>query len=448
MTKKIRLVTVLAIVAIIASASLALTIYYSRQVDTVEELNMAENTSSSVDVSWQSVKGADGYRIYIKNDESGEYELYKEIASKDKKTSEYSFSDLESTAVLDIKVSAFKSLFNKTYEGKMSQGVTVYTLPDTVSQKSYSGTEGSLTIKWEAQENITGYEVEYSKEDEFKEPETQSADAESEKIRVENLTPDDVYYTRVRSFFTVNDEAVYGGWSDTCEVTIRQKVEMYEGIDADKPIIAFSFDDGPAYTTDDGTNTTEQILDVLEEYGARATFFMCASRINSQNEDCLSREIALGCELGNHTYDHTAYGKEVTAKDISKCSDKIKSVCGQSPTIFRSPGGIMTSIIRKECSKEGMPIAYWSVDTEDWKSKDAEQVYEEIMENVYDGSIILMHDIYPSTVEAVKKAVPALIEEGYQIVTVTEMLTVKNSGNAPKPGQQYVDYDTINNNTK
>jgi peptidoglycan/xylan/chitin deacetylase (PgdA/CDA1 family) len=69
------------------------------------------------------------------------------------------------------------------------------------------------------------------------------------------------------------------------------------------------------------------------------------------------------------------------------------------------------------------------------------------MNNVYDGSIILMHDIYPSTAEAVKKIVPKLIDDGYQVVTVSEMVTIKNNGKEIEAGQQYIDYNTINNNT-
>ena len=162
---------------------------------------------------------------------------------------------------------------------------------------------------------------------------------------------------------------------------------------------------------------------------------------------CAAPVLIIQMLIGNHTYDHTDYGRKVTAKDIQKCNDTIKEKCGQEPTIFRCPGGIMTSTIQNECKQQGLPIAYWSVDTEDWKSKNPDAIYDKVMNNVYDGSIILMHDIYPTTVEAVKKIVPKLIEDGYQIVTVTEMLTVKNGGKAPEAGQQYIDYKTINNNT-
>ena len=109
-------------------------------------------------------------------------------------------------------------------------------------------------------------------------------------------------------------------------------------------------------------------------------------------------------------------------------------------------GGIVTPTIRKECKKEGMALAYWSVDTEDWRSKDKDKIYKNIIKYAYDGSIVLMHDIYPSTADAVEKVVPELIAKGYQIVTVSELIAAK-TGENPKPGNQYVDYKTINNNT-
>lgn len=210
-------------------------------------------------------------------------------------------------------------------------------------------------------------------------------------------------------------------------------------------MIAFSFDDGPAYDYKN-SNSTERILDVLEKYNARATFFMVGERVNSETKHLLDREIQMGCELGNHTYSHNHYGTQVTARDISRASKQIQKISGRAPTMFRCPGGNVTSTIRKECKKEGMALAYWSVDTEDWRSKDKDKIYKNITKYAYDGSIVLMHDIYPSTADAVEKVVPELIAKGYQIVTVSELIAAKTGENA-KPGNQYVDYKTINNNT-
>lgn len=174
---------------------------------------------------------------------------------------------------------------------------------------------------------------------------------------------------------------------------------------------------------------------------------MVGERVDNDTKSLLQREIAIGCELGNHTYNHNHYGDDVTPSDIKRASDRIKEYSGKAPTIFRCPGGNLTSTIRNQCKKEGMPLAYWSVDTLDWKSKNAKSIYNNVINQAYDGAIILMHDIYPTTADAVEKIVPELIAKGYQIVTVSELIKAK-TGEEPKAGQQYVDYETINNHTR
>ncbi len=446
MTKKIRAFTIGSIILIIICACCALTVVNGKSIDVVESANMEANTSDSITVNWKKVKNAEGYRIYIKNEETNEYELFKELEGED--TISYDFEELGGGTVYDIEVTAFKHFNKKLYESENAQSLTVYTLPARVEQKAASPKEGILSVKWDEIANAKGYEVEYSKDNEFKDKSTEEiTDSKTTAFKLEDLTPKDVYYSRVRAYIEIDGNKVYGEWSDTAETAIKEKFVMGADIDPKKPIVALSFDDGPGYPSGGNASTTAQILDVLEEYGARATFFMCGSRVDNSNVECLKREIELGCELGNHTYDHQHYGKKVTPNDISKCSDRIKEKSGQAPTIFRCPGGMITNAIKDQCKKEGMPLAYWSVDTEDWKSKNPDKIYDIVNKQVYDGAIILMHDIYPTTVEAVKKIVPKLIEDGYQIVGVTEMLAVKNGGEKPTPGEQYIDYKTINNNT-
>ena len=93
-----------------------------------------------------------------------------------------------------------------------------------------------------------------------------------------------------------------------------------------------------------------------------------------------------------------------------------------------------------------MPLYYWSLDTEDWKYRDANKVYNAVMKNVGDGDIILMHEIYSSTADAVERMVPELIKKGYQLVTCDELVAAK-SGKNPVAGTQYVDGTTVNNKT-
>ena len=113
-------------------------------------------------------------------------------------------------------------------------------------------------------------------------------------------------------------------------------------------------------------------------------------------------------------------------------------------TAFRSPGGVTTENILNECKNEGLPAYYWSIDTEDWQSRNADAVYNQVIGKVKDGDIVLMHEIYDSTADAVDRIVPKLIEEGYQLVTCSELVQAK-SGNPPAPGTQYATATTTLN---
>ncbi len=447
MEKRIKLLTGFLIVAILLGAGVAITYVNGKSIDVVKNTAMTDNTNTSLSITWKEVKGADGYHIYSLDDKTGEYEKIADIDGGD--ICSYQLENIESGMIYKIKVTAFKIFRNKEYESESGDTVTVYTLPEITEASVSSAEEGLLSIKWAKNKNAAGYEIEYSKNEDFSDSVKETVnDTDTKQFDVNGLTPKDVYYARIRSFIKVDDEIVYGDWCSAGKIEIKEKYVMSTDIDTKKPMIALTFDDGPGYPDGTKENPTKVILDVLEEYNARATFFMVASRINNQNEDCLKREIKLGCELGNHTFSHDNYGKSVTVSDISKCSDRIKEKCGKAPTIFRCPGGSITKTIQNECVKEGMPLAYWSVDTEDWKSKDPDSIYKIATSQAYDGAIILMHDIYSTTAEAVKKIVPKLIEDGYQLVTVSEMIAAKNGGNPPEPGQQYIDYKTINNNTK
>ncbi|MDD6728884.1 MAG: polysaccharide deacetylase family protein [Eubacteriales bacterium] len=449
MAKKIRLISVLLIVVIVVSAAAAIGIVSNQEVKAVSGVAMESNSSDSILIKWDKVKKADGYYIYCKNSrpsqDAGKYKRLGKTQSGD--ACSFKIKDLGGATVYDIKVCAYRNYFNKEYESKTAQSVRVYSLPDALEVSAFSGSKGILSVEWDAGENLAGYEIQYDKSSDFPEPvQIDIDDRQTRNISLDGLNPGDTYFVKGRAYLDDNGEKIYGSWGNISSTVINKKDLHIGNINPNKPMVAFTFDDGPAFTSD-GENTTARILDVLEKYNARATFFMVGERVNNETKELLQREIALGCELGNHTYDHTHYGENVTVSDISKASKRIKKYCGKSPDIFRCPGGNLTAEIRNECKKEGMPLAYWSIDTEDWRSKNAKKIYKNVINQAYDGAIILMHDIYPSTADAVEKIVPKLIEKGYQIVTVSEMIEAK-TGNEPKAGQQYVDYETINNHTK
>ncbi len=180
-----------------------------------------------------------------------------------------------------------------------------------------------------------------------------------------------------------------------------------------KPKIAITFDDGPGLYT-------EELLAILEENGARATFFLLGKQVKSFPE-AVEKMQEIGCEIGNHTYSHARLS-ELSKKDMKSQIDKtnkaVKDVIGSSTGLVRPPYGDVTSSVRKNVK---YPLIMWSLDTEDWKLKDAAKITECVLSQVEDGDIVLLHDIHDFTFEAMKTVIPELIERGYQLVTVSEL---------------------------
>ena len=186
------------------------------------------------------------------------------------------------------------------------------------------------------------------------------------------------------------------------------------------PAIALTFDDGPS------DKTTNELLDVLEQYNAHATFFIVGERVEG-NEAILQREWDLGCELGNHTWSHAHLrksSKETRDTEIAKCTQAVEAaVPGAKVTVIRPPYGADNPEIKQELE---LPIILWSLDTLDWKTRDTDKTVDNILNNVRGGDIILMHDIHAETIAAAKRVIPQLIEQGYKLVTVSELYDYYN----------------------
>ena len=211
----------------------------------------------------------------------------------------------------------------------------------------------------------------------------------------------------------------------------KEKVEISlpnRDIDPNKPMVALTFDDGP------NKGTTIPILDSLKEYDSVATFFILGNRV-SNNADILVRMLEEGSEIGNHSFNHKELTKLSTtelSQQISKTQDAIIEVTGNRPKFLRPTYGSYDEDLK---SRVDMPLILWSIDTLDWKNRNAKKVADHVLGNVKDGDIILMHDIYDSTAEAVKLLVPELINRGYQLVTVSDLLELK--GESLKNGKIY-----------
>lgn len=185
-------------------------------------------------------------------------------------------------------------------------------------------------------------------------------------------------------------------------------------IDPEKPMMALTFDDGPG-------DYTEELLDVLEEYQVHATFFVQGVRIDDSDEAVLDRMLELGCEIGNHSTTHadlTTLTMEGIQQEMDKTDDLVEGLTEELPTVMRPPYGAVDAEVE---ASVGYPIILWNVDTMDWKTEDSDVVLEHILTTADDGDIVLMHDTKSWSVEAAIDAIPTLIEEGYQLVTVSEM---------------------------
>ncbi|MBQ8803789.1 MAG: polysaccharide deacetylase family protein [Tyzzerella sp.] len=198
-------------------------------------------------------------------------------------------------------------------------------------------------------------------------------------------------------------------------------------INPNRPMIALTFDDGPG-------PYTETLLTALEEHGVKATFFMLGTRVNRYPE-VVKKMVAIGCELGNHSTNHpelTKLNAGGISAEIDTTNQAIQNAAGQPATLVRPPYGSINSVVRATVQA---PLILWSVDTLDWESQNVEMIKGQIMSTVKDGDVVLMHDIYETTVQAIIELIPELKEQGYQFLTVSELAEMR--GVSLQNGEKY-----------
>jgi len=210
----------------------------------------------------------------------------------------------------------------------------------------------------------------------------------------------------------------------------KPKVLEINRLDPKKPAVALTFDDGPSiYTT--------HILNLLEQHEGRVTFFVEGNKI-AGNEPKIARAFNMRNEIICHSWDHLDMTK-LTGRAIKKqlidTITEIARITQDVSLMFRPPYGYINKKVEKIAQKLGLAIILWSVDPRDWESKDAKSVYDHIMKNVKDGDIILCHDVHESTAMAMTRLIPVLIEQGFQLVTVSELLLHKYG--KIEPGRVY-----------
>lgn len=222
---------------------------------------------------------------------------------------------------------------------------------------------------------------------------------------------------------------------------------LSDAVDGDIPeadvYIALTFDDGPTGKIENYPNgLTNYLLDGLKERGAKATFLMVGNRV-SEVSDVLPRMVNEGHELGNHTMTHpmchlTGLDEDGIRSQINDATEAIKAIAGQPSQVLRPVGGGVNSDVKAVAKELGYPIINWSVDTEDWKYRDAEHVKQVIVEQAGDGDVVLMHDLYPTSVKGALAAIDELqarTDKTYAFVTVSQLAAIH--GITLEPGVVY-----------
>ena len=192
-----------------------------------------------------------------------------------------------------------------------------------------------------------------------------------------------------------------------------EKGVLLRKIDKNKKMVALTYDDGPSIYT-------PRILKTLKENNSVATFFVVGNRVPMYS-DTVKKAYDMGCEIGNHTYEHKSLpnlSETEVKRQISKTNKEVKKAIGEKPVIMRPTGGATNTNIKKWV---GMPSIIWSVDTLDWKTRNADSTRCAVLNRVKDGDIVLMHDLYSATATASETIIPELVRRGYQLVTVSEL---------------------------
>lgn len=192
--------------------------------------------------------------------------------------------------------------------------------------------------------------------------------------------------------------------------------------------IALTFDDGP------DAKLTPQILELLEKYDAKATFFVVGERVKRYPE-LVKKELAAGHEVANHSFRHPSFDQlsHSSIKDeLEQTQQVIFQTTGHKAVLFRPPGGVYNDNIIQLTKQNNLQLILWSwhQDTKDWAAPGVNKIVRKVLDNAHNGDIVLMHDfVYHSsqTPEALKIILPELKKRGFSFVTVSELFSHKAS---------------------
>lgn len=221
-------------------------------------------------------------------------------------------------------------------------------------------------------------------------------------------------------FYMIKDQV---NWE---KLGIEKKVDQwFQDYIKDRKVVAFTFDDGP------NPNTTPTLLTELNKRGINASFFMLGRNAEKYPE-VVKMVDQNGFEIGSHTYQHRnlkRISNEEQSYEINQTKNIIHRIIGKNPTSIRPPYGNYNDVT---LSYIDTPIILWNVDTLDWKYRDANATYQNSIDQIEDGSIVLFHDIYYASIDAAIRMADELYMRGYLLLSVKELARAKQVTLTPK----------------
>jgi peptidoglycan-N-acetylglucosamine deacetylase len=235
-------------------------------------------------------------------------------------------------------------------------------------------------------------------------------------------------------------------YKNVLEILAQQQAELQRGLQYDKLIrgdpqkkqIALTFDDGPH------PGYTPQILALLKQFNVRATFFLVGCQAEKYPE-LVRAEMAAGHSIGNHTYHHVSLPKipeEYVADEIKTCGEVLRSITGEAPHLFRPPGGEYDTQVAETAEALGYTTVLWTDDPGDYASPGEGLILSRTLRDASNGGIILIHDGIQQTVDVLPEIIEALRKQGYQFVTIDELLAP--AGGRPRPDPRSRPSDLVN----
>ncbi|MGN0468516.1 MAG: polysaccharide deacetylase family protein [Acutalibacteraceae bacterium] len=370
-----------------------------------------ENTTKGIRISWNKAKKAKTYTVLRKEVASADETEWTEIKELSANKTSYTDSDTRNGKTYSYCIMQKNGKYESGY-GVHAQEVIC---SEAVKELKVSNSPKGVTLSWKSFSDATGYSI------------LRKADGDETWNEIATIEAKTTYIDKTAVYGKKNSYKVCAVLPDGQKSALSSASSLY-GIDPSKKMVALTFDDGPYRPV------TTKILDTAEKYGARVTFYIVGSRVDTYS-DCVERAYKLGCEIGCHTYNHTILttaSNAVRQKEISDTINVVKKYTGEGIKTVRCPGGAVNDEVKQTVK---YPLINWSVDTLDWKTRDTQSTINNIKNHVADGSVVLMHDLYESTGNAMVEIIPYLINQGYQLVTVSEMMEAK--GVKPVDGQLY-----------